>query len=449
MTAFAPADSDARSETRNLWRRRLLPVVLASSLIVGGYVSFWRYHLKRFQVVENGVLLRSAQPTEFGLWYLKQRFGLKTVVSLQLHDFRLYRGWFDFGAADGEKEAAYAESIGLRHVQWPMGDEESWPWPDAWELEEFFHLIDDADARPILLHCMGGRHRTGTLSALYRMEYDRWSPAAALEEMYSFQFGGAIPLQEHNLLSYLPRPLPGPSDWAEIARFFDLDVADPPAKAFPVLVGKIRREASDGSLRRKYSAYLAKGGEFAVPFAAWVAVRPEDEVSPDVLQLAEAVLRDGASSSSSVAAAAGLIADFGTAEARHALLQRLTEGAQSPTPTAHYEALVAGVTNRYTTNRLPYLRPLLADRRRRVGPDTARYSYSDTAVYRFASITSELPVLGFSSEQLLADGRTTALARFSEEPALCEPGPLVPPHGRRTAYQGDGSVEEDLSKMRR
>lgn len=449
MPAIPATTSTVPHDAKRSRRRRIFFALLTTSLVVGGYFAAWRYHLKRFQIVESGVLLRSAQPTEFGLWYLKHRYGLKTVVSLQLHDFRLYHGWFDFGSADGEPEASYAESIGLRHVQWPMGDEQGWPWPDAWELEEFFHLVDDAEARPILVHCMGGRHRTGTLSALYRLEYDRWSPDAAIAEMHTFQFGGSIPLQEHNLRSYLPRPLPNAEAWAEIARRFDVDSSEPPAKAFPVLAARIRRDAPGGPLRKAWGEYLNQGDDFAVPFATWVAVRPGDEVSPSVLARAEALLSDERAEASLTSAAAGLIADFGSTAARRNLLHTLTQGSHTAEPTPHYEALVAGVTNRYTANRTAYLRPLLEDRRKRIGVETARFTYSDTAVYRFAAITNELPVWTSSPEQLLTEGRTTALARLSADSALREPGPLVPPHGRRTAYQGEGSAEEDLSKMRR
>ena len=60
---------------------------------------------------------------------------------------------------------------------------------------------------------MGGRHRTGTISALFRLEYDRWPVERVLAEMYSFKFGEGTPMQEYNLRTYLPRPHPNEAAW--------------------------------------------------------------------------------------------------------------------------------------------------------------------------------------------------------------------------------------------
>ena len=55
-----------------------------------------------------------------------------------------------------------------------MGKEWCWPWFTPWQFDEFFKLLDDPANLPLAVHCMGGRHRTGTFSALYRLEYDGW-----------------------------------------------------------------------------------------------------------------------------------------------------------------------------------------------------------------------------------------------------------------------------------
>jgi tyrosine-protein phosphatase SIW14 len=434
-------------------RRQRLRIVLAMSVVaiaaVGLYSALWRYHLKRFQVVDSGIYFRSAQPTEWGLWYLQAVHGLKTVVSLQLHDFRLYRGTFDFGAPDGAAESEYVKSLGVRHVQWPMGDEQCWPWPDAWELEEFFRLVDDPANRPILVHCMGGRHRTGTLSALYRLEYDRWSPDAALVEMYSFQFGNPIPVQEHNLRTYLPRPLPDALQWKELAEKFDLDAAAAPAKALPSLVHAIRHAGPNDLLRRKFLQYVEEEKAFAVPLTTWVVRETGDFLPPQAVVLARRAIESPTADAQTVSAAAALIADFGSTDDQAALVEQLQAGRQTSEPTAHYESLVAGVTNRYTANRLPYLRGLLEDRRRRIGSATAKYAYCNTAVYRFAGITGALPVLTWPDADLLVEGRDRAGLWFESHPEALKPGTLVPPGGRRTVLTGEAPVEEDLSKMRR
>jgi tyrosine-protein phosphatase SIW14 len=41
----------------------------------------------------------------------------------------------------------------------------------------------------VLLHCKAGLHRTGVLVATYRLEYEGWTPAAALAELRANGFG--------------------------------------------------------------------------------------------------------------------------------------------------------------------------------------------------------------------------------------------------------------------
>jgi tyrosine-protein phosphatase SIW14 len=42
----------------------------------------------------------------------------------------------------------------------------------------------------VFVHCAGGRHRTGTMTALYRMTYDGWTPVQAYNEMKQYRFEG-------------------------------------------------------------------------------------------------------------------------------------------------------------------------------------------------------------------------------------------------------------------
>ncbi len=49
--------------------------------------------------------------------------------------------------------------------------------------------MDDEASYPVLIHCRAGLHRTGVLSAVYRMEYQGWSPLEAFEELRAHGFG--------------------------------------------------------------------------------------------------------------------------------------------------------------------------------------------------------------------------------------------------------------------
>jgi protein tyrosine/serine phosphatase len=41
----------------------------------------------------------------------------------------------------------------------------------------------------VLIHCKAGLHRTGVLSAVYRMEYQGWTRAQAYAELKAHGFG--------------------------------------------------------------------------------------------------------------------------------------------------------------------------------------------------------------------------------------------------------------------
>jgi protein tyrosine/serine phosphatase len=56
-------------------------------------------------------------------------------------------------------------------------------------IDRFLALIDDKSNHPVLIHCRAGLHRTGVMTAVYRMEYDGWSPRQAIEELKAQGFG--------------------------------------------------------------------------------------------------------------------------------------------------------------------------------------------------------------------------------------------------------------------
>lgn len=429
-----------------------MPLVIVASVV--GYGTYWRYHLKRFQTISEGVFYRVAQPTEIGMRHLVKHHGIKTVVSLQLFDFRLHGGLIDPGSPDGRKEAEFTESLGAHHVQWPMGTEKSWPWVTPWQFEEFFRLVDDPANHPIIVHCMGGRHRTGTLSALYRLEYDGWTPDETLQEMYSFNFGHPINCQEHNLTTYVRRGRPTPDQWHALHSAFAPKLGQPVVADYADLVRRLRNAAPDSVAAQELSRYLTAGEPFAATLAERVIVSPDHPLAAEAAKLGRRKLQHAAQSPDStddaeVVSATALIADFGNADDQQFLLDLLRAQGSTVAPTPFYESLVRGVTNRYTPNRIAFLRPLLDDQRKRIGPATSRYRYCDTAVIRLAAITDSLATAGWSEEHVAAAGRDIALKWFEEHSEAAKLVTLQPPIGRNVVQVGEGPREEDLSRMRR
>lgn len=432
----APADMTSAAPRR--LTRRLILTALAIGLAFAAYRGVWHYHAKRFQAVRPGVFYRVAQPTEVGLGWLTQHYGIKTVVSVQLYDFRLYRGWFDAGAPDGQRESQCVRELGARAVQWPMGLERSWPWLTPWQFEEFFKLIDDPANLPAVVHCQGGRHRTGTLAALFRLEYDRWPVDRVLDEMYSFQFGPPIRLHEHNLRTYLPRPWPAAEQWIQLIEFWRPVVGADPLE-YETLVRHLRQRRQEPEIRRAIEKYLAEDRPFALPLVARMIDDVDDALAPPAAACADRWLDRLGGDRATWATSAALVADFGTPDEQRRLLDRLASETYHAASRARFDAVVAGVTNRYTPNRVAFLRPLLENEHPQLAPGAQTYRYCDTAVARLSAIIDEnlpdkVPGIGIEGWN---NGRQMARAWFISHPEAVEPRRLLPPSGQNTVLPGD------------
>ena len=46
--------------------------------------------------------------------------------------------------------------------------------------------------QPVYVHCKGGRHRTGGMTAIYRIAHDGWTADQAFKEMQEYDFDNGI-----------------------------------------------------------------------------------------------------------------------------------------------------------------------------------------------------------------------------------------------------------------
>lgn len=113
---------------------------------------------------------RGAQPKEDEYTELAN-LGIKTIVDLR----------------DDPKDYAKAvvEKLGMKYVNLPMSDK-SYPAADA--AEKFLSLVNDKTNQPVYVHCAGGRHRTGAMTAVYRMKVQGWDIDRAYDEMKEYDF---------------------------------------------------------------------------------------------------------------------------------------------------------------------------------------------------------------------------------------------------------------------
>ena len=412
--------------------RRLLTALAAGAALCGlAWASFWQGHLKRFQEVRPGVFYRSAQPSELGMRLLVKWYGVKTVVSLQLCDVRLHRGLIDVGEANGKCESEFVAELGARAVQWPMGEEACWPWVTPWQFEQFFRLMDEPSNWPVAVHCQGGRHRTGTLAALYRMEYDRWPAERALAEMYAFDFGMPVAIQEYNLLTYWPRPRPGAEEWAALAAWWPRSSGPVPAD-YEALVRRLRADAPGGALRTALARYVQEEGIFSLPLACRVIDEPNDPLAALAVPHAVGSLARLGLSGNDYYAAAALIADFGTPAQQERLLALLGDSGYRTASRERFEYVVRGLTNRYTPNRVAFLRPLLEIGEPHLTGGERQARYCDTAVARLSCILNLNFLAAVSGQGREGWERARQAARrwYEEDPQRLHPSTLLPPPGR-------------------
>ena len=124
--------------------------------------------VKNFGVVD-GRIYRGAQPDKDEYFQLKA-LGVTTVIDLRLD------------AKSSSRELA--EAAGLTYVNIPI-DGHGTPTDD--QATAFLKAVDAASG-PVYVHCAGGRHRTGSMVAVYRMTHNSWNIDQAYGEMEAYDF---------------------------------------------------------------------------------------------------------------------------------------------------------------------------------------------------------------------------------------------------------------------
>ena len=138
----------------------------------------------------NQTYYRGAQPTGRAYNDLAAS-GVKLVIDLQ-----------EDGLAS---EPALVQDAGMKFVRIPMNTRVA-PTPDQVAL--FLKLVNDPANQPVYVHCAGGRHRTGVMTAVYRMTQESWSAEKAFQEMKQYRFGADFLHPEFKRFVYTYQPTP-------------------------------------------------------------------------------------------------------------------------------------------------------------------------------------------------------------------------------------------------
>jgi protein tyrosine/serine phosphatase len=134
-------------------------------------------------------LYRGAQPEGRDYADLKV-LGVKTIVNLTSDDAE-------------QDEKSMTEGAGMSYFQIPMTTHTP---PTAAQLSEFLRIVNDPANQPVYVHCVGGRHRTGVMTASYRMTQGGWTADRAFQEMKQYKFGSDFLHPEFKDFVYHYRP---------------------------------------------------------------------------------------------------------------------------------------------------------------------------------------------------------------------------------------------------
>lgn len=135
-----------------------------------GPVSVAGLSVKNFGVVDRRIL-RGSQPRE-GDYAALAAIGVSTIIDLR-----------EDAKSDSRRLAAEA---GLAYINIPMKGSGGTPNDD--QARRFISAVEGAGDQKVYVHCAGGRHRTGSMIAIYRMTHQGWTVDRAFEEMLAYDF---------------------------------------------------------------------------------------------------------------------------------------------------------------------------------------------------------------------------------------------------------------------
>lgn len=118
----------------------------------------------------NDNYYRGSQPDANDFVELK-KLGIKTIIDLRKDSL--------------DESGELARAAGLQYVNMPLTTKRP---ATAEQTEYFLRLVNDRSNWPVFVHCKGGRHRTGEMTAIYRITHDGWTAERAYKEMKNYDF---------------------------------------------------------------------------------------------------------------------------------------------------------------------------------------------------------------------------------------------------------------------
>jgi tyrosine-protein phosphatase SIW14 len=172
--------------------RWIMGLSIATFIVAAPYI-YYRYEYtryRRFRIVDPGILYRSGTLTASGFREVIKEYGIRTIINVR-DDYPEPELDECFFACGSISERKLSQSLGVRYIFLApdLVDRRKVSAERPKAIDGFLALMDDPANHPVLLHCKAGLHRTGRLTAIYRMEYMGWSPGEALRELRANGYG--------------------------------------------------------------------------------------------------------------------------------------------------------------------------------------------------------------------------------------------------------------------
>ena len=131
--------------------------------------------IRRFRQVVPGILYRGSAPSPQDIQMLKEKLGIKKIVSLD--------------EKSGERINRVCKLLGIQHVRlYIEDDKESLLRFLTQDMKKLF-----LEGGPTFVHCHEGKDRTGLACALVKCEFLGMDPEKAIQEAKSLGFGIGVP----------------------------------------------------------------------------------------------------------------------------------------------------------------------------------------------------------------------------------------------------------------
>ncbi|MBL1214709.1 MAG: hypothetical protein HND52_15235 [Ignavibacteriae bacterium] len=107
-----------------------------------------------FHIAAPGVW-RSSQPNQTSLEKMKMH-GLKTIINLRGDEET--NNW----------ESEFSDSLGLQYFNEPLDARDEF---NTEQVQRILDIVADTANQPVLIHCLGGKDRTGLITGIYNTHY--------------------------------------------------------------------------------------------------------------------------------------------------------------------------------------------------------------------------------------------------------------------------------------